>query len=559
MKSNIFILTKAMFKNDETLSNITSRSTKKKSFFKSKWGILLFVLFLTVTMGLSFGFMISELYDAMAMMEMQSLILRLVVPAAGLMVFMFGIFYVMNVFYFSKDVDNYLYLPVRAGEILTSKFLVSLVYEYFIIIVFFLPILVIYGINDSAGVLYYVYTVLALLFIPVLPLAVASIISMVIMRFSNRFKNRDRFNMIAGILSLFVALGFNFGIQFLTNRMSQGNNLIISDISDLPIFRITSLVFPTSHFATEALIAHNTLMGLVYLLLLIGLSLLAVGIFYVIGNTIYFKGVIGVSESKADRKVLTKEAMKKGTTKKNILIAYSLKEFKLLLRTPIYFLNCILISLIYPLFILFPIFMGSSGDKAEIEQVLTLIRSVDEGVLIVGMVGVGFLLGSINIISSTAISREGKNFYFVKYIPVSYATQLYAKILSSFYVEAMALVILYSLMIFLFQVNIGFVLLSLIIVALASLLVNQIGMLFDIFWPKLNWDTEQKAVKQNFNSVIHMFLGFGLTALSVFLGFKLAPTFFTGFMVCFLVLSILSVIMHFVLIRTADRKFALLS
>ena len=62
-------------------------------------------------------------------------------PAAGIMVFMFGIFYVMNVFYFSKDVENYLYLPVQAGgEILgASKFLVSLIYEYFIILVFFLP------------------------------------------------------------------------------------------------------------------------------------------------------------------------------------------------------------------------------------------------------------------------------------------------------------------------------------------------------------------------------------------------------------------------------------
>ncbi|HSL86829.1 MAG TPA: hypothetical protein VK861_07825, partial [Bacteroidales bacterium] len=171
----------------------------------------------------------------------------------------------------------------------------------------------------------------------------------------------------------------------------------------------------------------------------------------------------------------------------------------------------------------------------------------------------GFLLGSINIISSTAISREGKNFYFVKYIPVSYATQIYAKILSSFYVEAMALVILYGIMIYLFQVDVLFILLSLILVALASLLVNQIGMLFDIFWPKLNWDTEQKAVKQNFNSVIHMLLGFGLTALTIFLGVRIAPTLFTGFMASFLILAILSVAMHFVLMRSVNKKFAVLS
>ena len=558
MKNSIYILTRAMFKNDETLSNMIGRSTKK-SFFSSKIKIILLVLFLMVTMGLSFGFMISDLYDSMVMMEMESLILRLVIPAAGIMVFMFGIFYVMNVFYFSKDVDNFLYLPISGGEILTSKFLVSLVYEYFIIIVFFLPILVIFGVKDSAGVLYYIYTLAALILIPVFPLAIASMISMVIMRFSNRFKNRDRFNMIAGILSLVVALGFNFGIQFFTNRMSQGTDLLIGNISDLPVFRITSLVFPTSFFATEALLAHESVTGLLYLLAMIALSLIAVGAFYLIGNAIYFKGVIGVSESKADRKTLSKEDMRKGTMKKSILLSYSLKELKLLLRTPIYFLNCVLISLIYPLFILFPIFMGSSGDKDEMLQVLGFIRSVDEGVLIVGMAGIGFLLGSVNVISSTAISREGKNFYFLKYIPVPYSTQIYAKILSSFYVEALAMVILYGIMIFLFQVDLMFILLSLVIVFLSSLVVNQVGILMDALWPKLNWDTEQKAVKQNFNSVIHMFLGFALTALSVFLGIKLTPTYFTGFMVSFLILGILSVVFHFILMKTVEKRFAVLS
>lgn len=558
MKGNIYILTRAMFKNDETLSNMVGRSTKK-SFFSSKWKIILLVLFLMVTMGLSFGFMISNLYDSMAMMEMESLLLRLVIPAAGIMVFMFGIFYVMNVFYFSKDVDNYLYLPISGGEILTSKFLVSLVYEYFIIIVFFLPILVIFGVKDAAGILYYVYTVAALLLLPVFPLAIASMISMVIMRFSNRFKNRDRFNMIAGVMSLMVALGFNFGIQFFTNRMSQGSDLLIGSIADLPIFRITGLVFPTSFFATEALIGYESVSGLLYLLAMIAASAAAVGIFFLIGNAIYFKGVIGVSESKANRKALSAEDMRKGTARKGILLSYSLKELKLLFRTPIYFLNCVLISLIYPLFILFPLLMGSSGDKDEIMQVLSFVRSVDEGILITGMAGIGFLLGSVNIISSTAISREGKNFYFLKYIPVPYSTQIYAKILSSFYVEALALIILYAIMVFLFQVDLIFVILSLFIVFLASLVVNQVGILLDTLWPKLNWDTEQKAVKQNFNSVIHMFMGFGLTALSIFLAVKIAPTYFTGFMVVFLLLALLAVVFHFILMRTVEKRFAEMS
>lgn len=556
MKNNIFIMTKAMFKNDETLSSFSTsnRSSKKKSFFKSKYGTILLILFLTLSLGSSFGIIISELYDSLAPMGLQSLILRLIVPAAGIMVFMFGIFYVMNVFYFSKDVDNYLYLPVKAGEILTSKFLVSLVYEYFLMVIIFVPLLVIFGVKDSAGILYYVYSIIALLFIPVVPLVAASIISMVIMRFSKKFKNRDRFNMIAGVISLFLALGLNFGLQYVTRVLSEGQT-VIQDISQLPALKVTAYVFPTNHFAVESLISYGSMKGLLSLVIMIVIALASILLFYFVGNALYFKGVMGVTESKADRKVLTSEQMLKETSSRNVLLSYSLKELKLVLRTPVYFMNCVLISLIYPLFFLLPFAMGSSEDAQEMDAALQFIRNVDSGVLIMVMVGAGFLMGSINIISSTAISREGKNFFVVKYIPVSYMTQIYAKILSSFYVEAMGMVILYLILIFLLKVSPMILAVSFILVLMASLVVNQIGILFDILWPKLNWDMEQKAVKQNLNSILHMFLGFALTALCVYLGVRFNPTFFTVFMISFVVLGIIILLMHFVLKDRVSKKF----
>ena len=549
-------MTKAMFKNDETLSSFSasSRSAKKKSFFKSKLGTVLLILLLTLSLGSSFGIIVSELYDGLSPMGLQTLILRLIVPAGGIMVFMFGIFYVMNVFYFSKDVDNYLYLPVRAGEILTSKFLVSLVYEYFIMIIIFVPLLVIYGVKDSAGILYYIYSILALLFIPVLPLVAASIISMLIMRFSKKFKNRDRFNMIAGILSLMLALGLNFGMQYATRILSEGQ-AVIKDISNLPALKVSAYVLPTNHFAIESLVSYSSLKGLLSLVILIAIALASILLFYFVGNALYFKGVMGVTESKADRKALTSAQMVKETSSKNVLLSYSLKELKLVLRTPVYFMNCVLISLIYPLFFLIPFFMGSSEDAMEMDAALQFIRDVDSGVLIMVMVGAGFFMGSINIISSTAISREGKNFYVVKYIPVSYMTQIYAKILSSFYVEAMGMVILYLILIFLLKVSPMILALSFILVLMASLVVNQIGIFFDILWPKLNWDTEQKAVKQNLNSMFHMFLGFALTALCVYLGIRFTPTLFTAFMLSFVVLGILILLMHFVLKDRVYKKF----
>ena len=104
-----------------------------------------------------------------------------------------------------------------------------------------------------------------------------------------------------------------------------------------------------------------------------------------------------------------------------------------------------------------------------------------------------------------------------------------------------------------------FFVLSLLIVFLASLVINQIGIFLDITWPKLNWDTEQKAVKQNFNSVIHMFLGFGLVALMIFLAVKVQVSLYVAFMASLLGLLILALVLHFLLTRHVEKRFKALS
>ena len=176
-----------------------------------------------------------------------------------------------------------------------------------------------------------------------------------------------------------------------------------------------------------------------------------------------------------------------------------------------------------------------------------------------GMVGAGFMLGSVNSISSTAISREGKNLYFMKYIPVPYTTQIYSKILSAFYVESAGLLILYGILYYIFRVDFWFIILSLIVVLLASLFIYQVGIFIDISRPKLNWDTEQKAVKQNLNSLIHIFLGFALIAACIILGVFFNPSFFISFMSSFLILSILVLVMHVLLERQARKRMKVLS
>lgn len=555
MKSNVLTLTKAMFKNDETLSSMLGRTQKKKkSIFSSRLGMGLLLLFAAGSIGASTSIFMVELYKGLQPLGFESLLLRLIVPAAGFLVFMFGIFYVMNVFYFSRDIESYLYLPVRASDILSAKFLLTFLYELFVVGLLFLPMLVTYGIMDKAGPFYYFQMLLGLLLIPVLPLVAASLVAMFIMRFSKRFKNKDRFNMVAGMLSLFVALGLNFGIQFLSTRMAQGEGALIADLADLPILRIMGWTFPSSQFLTEALLATSATRSLLFMMGMILLTAFALFLFHQVGNLVYFKGVMGITESAANRRVLSRADLEKGTAQRSILLSYSIKELRLLLRTPVYFMNCVLVSLILPLFMVIPLL--ASGATSDFGEILLLLEDVDPGVFMGVLVGMGFFLASLNLIASTSFSREGRHFFFMKYIPVPYMTQVYAKILSAFYVQGMALVLVYALVLVFFPVDLAFILLSLPLVLMASLVLNQISITFDILWPKLHWDAEQQAVKQNLNGMFQMFLGFALAALVVFLSIRFQLSLFIVSMGSLVVFSLLILLLHGMLSRLVERKMA---
>ena len=552
--NNIFYLTKTMFGSDETLSNLGLGGKKKKSIFSKRPVKILLFLLLFLSMGMSTGSFAYMLYDSLSMYGFQSLIIRLAVPASGITVFMFGIFYVMNVFFFSRDIENYLFLPVRPGEILMSKFLVALVYQYFIYGMLFMPVLLVYGFLDKAGPLFYLYVLIVTLFVPVLPMVAASLIAMIIMRAGKGIKNKDRFNMIAGVLGLTISLGFSFGIQYLAQRATTGN-MVITDLSQLPAIKVTSLAFPTSYLASEALVAYDGFSGLMFLLALIAVSLLSMAVFYVVGNAIYFKGVMGVLDSSSRRKKLSTGELDKETSSKPILLAYSLKELKLLMRTPAYFMNCVLVSLIFPLFFIIP-FLIDGPDSADIKEIMVFLRSTGDANLLVVMTALGLLLGGLNIISSTSISREGKNFFFMKYVPVPYMTQLYAKILSSFYVEGVAAVILYGLLILLFKPSMIVVLLSIPLFILASIFMNQFSIAIDVYMPKLEWDSEQKAVKQNLNSMFQMFGSFIFGGGMIFLSTKFTPTLLPAFLTLLVIFGALVIITHKFLERLVEKRFA---
>jgi len=197
--------------------------------------------------------------------------------------------------------------------------------------------------------------------------------------------------------------------------------------------------------------------------------------------------------------------------------AIVLKEYKLLLRTPAYAMNCLIGSLIIPVVI--PLSMIQS--EATTAGLLKLIRDPANSLIVTfAAAGVMLFASIINVTASTALSREGKTFWVSRMIPVEPARQVYAKFLTAMGVACAGLVLAAFMLIVFLRLDVYKSVLALAFGFLGTIPVTAVSMLPDILKPKLTWTNPYEAVKQNLNVLTAMLaasLLVGFIALAVLL------------------------------------------
>lgn len=504
-------LTKVLFKS--TGEGLIQKDKKK---LPKTIGFLALIALAFIPMIGSFVAMAASSYKTLAMINQEGIIISLGVVAACLIVFIFGIFYVMATFYFSSDIENLLPLPLKPSTILGAKFTVVLIYEYLTELLFLLPMCITYGVMGHSGIIFYFYTIIIFLTLPIVPLVLASLISMVIMRFTPFAKNKDAFKTIAGILGLSVGIGFNIVFQkFGANAENQNQMMQLMMQGNNSLVQATSKFFPTAKLAVNALVFNTETKGIVNMLLFLVVTIALLGILLIIGEALYFKGVIGISEAASKRKKLSKEELDQSTTESSALKSYTIKELKLLFRTPAYFMNCVLMNFLFPIIILIPVF-----TQPELLKQFDKVRGILNGTQLPGFIiaiacGAMMFISVANPTACTAISREGKSLFICKFIPISYGKQLAAKILSAVILNCIGLGLLIITVMIAFIPPVYLLLQLVIIAVLVTLFAAFLGILIDLTFPRLQWDSEQRAVKQNINVLILMILGLVIAGLTI--------------------------------------------
>ena len=471
---------------------VSSRSKGKILFY----GIL-FLYFAGLIIFLSYN-----LLDGLIAIHQEAIFVSLVL----FMVFVLAIFQTLfssiNVLYFTKDNEYILPLPLKPYQIILARTLVMLVAEYAVILLIGLIPLVMYGIMTVQGILFYILAICSLILLPILPMLLISIIVMIIMGFAKLTKNRNRFQLIAYILLIAIIIAF-LGVTSGTKDNLTNEEMAQAIVSSNGMIEIMKGYVPTVHYMTEALTTNSLFISLVNVLKTTIITVIGLVLYLVISQKLYFKGLIGNlfgGGTLNSNKKIKQERYQSSKLYKS----YIGKEFKILVRNPVFLIQCLLPAILIPILMFCAVYF-SLNDKTSVMEMFG--NALENSFLTSGIIlGVIQFFMMFIYISVTAISRDGESATFMKYIPVSLYRQYIYKIIPNIIMNIVMIIISLGVAMYVLHLPILTLVVLFVVAVIMGILQSILMLIVDLKRPKLNWDSEYAVAKQNMNLIFPVLL-----------------------------------------------------
>lgn len=488
-----------------------------------------------------------------------TLLIYLVFTIVPVVTLYFSILSTPNIFYFSKDIINYLSLPFKSIEIIGAKFITAYVYSLLSTLFFIAPILVIYFVKVGPSILFILYTLLGVLLTPIVPLSLALVIVVILMRFMPFLKNKDLF--------MYLTFGLVFIPVFIISfagGMTSTNEVAIQEFiqslanMDNNAFRNISLFFPTSRMLASGIIDQNAIALVLNTIMTLAIAVVAL----VLIQSFYFEGVVSVSEVSSKKKKLNLNQQDREIKKQPLVLSFLKQDLKTIIRTPAFVLNYFSPLVIFPIILLIPMFLeGGLATLGELTSEISLgyhtlytLLSTSEKLLyplILGFV-IALFFGNMEASSNTAISREANNLKSYITYPILLSDIVKSKALLSMIMGSIIPILMLIFATIILKPNLMTILLFVMGAISGLILIVFAGLYVDVRSPSLNWETEQQAVKGNFKQTIvilpFMFIPFVFVVLALSMNA-------TIFLIIFVIaIPLLNYLMVRLTLKTADTK-----
>lgn len=383
----------------------------------------------------------------------------------------FGIFETKSELFECKDNELLLAMPIKPSDILASRIIIVLIYNYLTDAIIMIPAVIVYAIwsLDIVGIL---GGLLVFLLLPLLSTALGASVGFVVAKISKFFKNRAIVSFV--IFALFFA-AYMYGVTLLTEGMEE----FLLEIS-YSIDSLTKEVAVLYHIGLIALL--SPLHVAVFALVCIGAATVA---FFLIARN--YAKLVSTNKG-APRVKYTRKKLKSS----GVVFAITKKELNRLTSSSTYMLNAGM-GLILPI----------------VMVVIALINGETLGV-IKGIIPGGFvatvaaIFSSMTFMSACSLSLEGNAFWIIKSIPVSSRTVLVGKALPQVLLSVPVSIICSVV----FAVMFGASALDYIAIIATPVLANVffafLGIIFNTLFPRFDYVSEAHVIKQSLSTLLTM-------------------------------------------------------
>lgn len=500
-KNNILLKTLLMSTSSFNIYRYTTDKKKKGKIVGAFFGLLaLYAMLMFYFIAACIGYGKIGIIDSVPVLCSVSI---------SMLAFFFTIFKTNGYLFNFREYDMLMSLPFEAKTVAACKFLYMYVKSLPWYQSISLSMMIGYGIYAKPSPVIYVLWIVLSLFLPIIPMLVASFLGFIIARISAGFRKT---NFVQTILTVVLVL-FAFSIRFIMEDLFRNNKVeeVLTDMSGVTD-NMAGYYLPAKWFANAI-----TGSGISDALLLVGVSVvLFAAVFVIVGRS--YRNINSSLKNHAASKNYSMTAQKT----KNVLNSIAFKELKRMTGSTAYMVN------------------GGMGQiLCTIAGILVLIVGFDNAVTMITQnapfdhaiirPAIPFIIYFfIGMVATTACSPslEGKSYWIIKSLPLSMKTVYQGKMLFNMYITVPFMTFGILCLCISARVPVLETILYIILGIALCAFSTAWGCVCGVKHLKLDWENEIEVIKQSAAVAIYMFpnmiVTMGLIVLVVVLGMHMS-------------------------------------
>ena len=509
---------------------------------KSKMSKILIIVFLCFALMTGIGSYVCAVLEQLKPFNMQYVCLSIFVLFISFMTLIEGIYKSGNLLYNCKDDQLLFSLPIDKKAILFIRMFKFYVFELAFNSLFLIPLIVCYAFYTKVGISFYITSIFMILLLPIIPIVLSCIIGTIISWLSSKFRFKNIAQTIIAVIFILGVFYLSANVDKLITKLAT-NAKSINDI-------ITKLYYPAGAYAN--LVSNFKIIDLI-IFICINVVIAIVSIFLL--SKVYFKINSKLQSVKVGKNKKVKESIIKNRGQTRALIR---KEFNIFFQTPVFIINAgmgIVMFLVIIVMIIFKynsILTALASSGVEIEYLPNHIP-----LFIVMLIAIGSFTTSI---TSSMISLEGRSYTIVKSLPVSSKKVLLAKIYTASLLTIPAFLIGNIVLFIKFKLSILNMLLIIFLTILMPLVSHFLGLIMNLKFPKLEFDSPTEVVKQSMSSFTSVILDFIILAILIIGLFKVME--FNNMLVLLaltILFAVIDILLYIYLTKRGTKLFENLS